>query len=80
MSHDNSFNGKKLYILLTSHNTYQKLKTESVYLIPNNNYGPFSETSIFPNFPLPQQQKMMTSSKEWRHFEFFLYEAKDNML
>ena len=51
------FMEKKLYILLTPHNIYQKQKTESVYLIPKNNYGPFSETGIFPNFPLPQQQK-----------------------
>ena len=45
------------YILLAPHNIYQKQKTESVYLIPKNNYGHFSETGIFQNFPLPQQQK-----------------------
>ena len=45
LSHDNYFYGKKLYILLAPHNIYQKQKqkTKSVYLIPINNYGPFSE-------------------------------------
>ena len=48
------FYGIKLCILLT--NIYQKHKTESVYLIPKNNYGPFSEIDIFQNFPFPQQK------------------------
>ena len=57
MSHDKYFYGKKLYILLALHNIYQKQKTESVYLILKNNYGPFSETHIFQKFSQPQQQK-----------------------
>ena len=28
-----------MYILLAPHNIYQKQKTESVYLVPKNNYG-----------------------------------------
>ena len=55
MSHDNYFMEKKLYILLASHNIYQKQKTEPVYLIAKNNYDPFGEIGIFQNFPLPQQ-------------------------
>ena len=47
MSHDKYFYGKKLYILLALHSIYQKQKTESVYLIPKNNYGLFNETRIF---------------------------------
>ena len=54
MSHGKSFYGKKLCILLAPHFIYQKQKTESVYLIVNNNYGPFSETCIFQKFPQPQ--------------------------
>ena len=57
MSHDNYFYEKKLYILLAIHGIYEKQKTESVYLILKNNYGPFSETRIFQKFPQPQQQK-----------------------
>ena len=57
MSHDKYFYGKKLYILLALHSIYQKQKTESVYLILKNNYGPFSETYIFQKFSQPQQQK-----------------------
>ena len=53
----NIFMEKKLYILLTIHSIYQKQKTESVYLILKNNYGPFNETHIFQKFPQPQQQK-----------------------
>ena len=49
MSHNKYFYGKKLYILLALHSIYQKQKTESVYLILKNNYGPFSETHIFQN-------------------------------
>ena len=47
MSHDKYFYEKKLYILLAPRNIYQKQKTESVYLILKNNYGPFRETGIF---------------------------------
>ena len=53
----NIFMEKKLYIVLALHSIYQKQKTESVYLILNNNYGPFSETHIFQKFSQPQQQK-----------------------
>ena len=35
---------KKLNIVLALNSIYQKRKTESVYLILKNNYGPFSET------------------------------------
>ena len=35
---------KKFYILLALQSMYQKQKTESVYLILKNNYGPLSET------------------------------------
>ena len=48
---------EKLYILLALHGIYQKQKTESVYYILKNNYGPFSETHIFKNYSQPQQQK-----------------------
>ena len=73
MSHDKYFYGKKLfYILLAPHSIYKKQKTESVYLILKNNYGPFSEHVFFKNFFNPQQQKMMTSANICRHFEFFL--------
>ena len=54
ISHDKYFYGKKISILLAPHSIYLKQKTESVYLILKNNYGPFSETCIFQNFPLPQ--------------------------
>ena len=53
----NILNGKKLYILLAPHSIYQNKKTEPVYLILKNNYGPFSETRIFQNFLQQQQQK-----------------------
>ena len=77
MSHDNYFYEKKLFILLAPYNIFQKQKTESVYLIPKNNYGLYSEIGIFQSFSLPpQQKKMMTSSKIWRHFELF-YETKN---
>ena len=56
MSYDNYFYGKKFYILLAPHqwcgaHIYQKQKTESVYLIPKNKYGPFSEIGFFQKFP-----------------------------
>ena len=51
MSYDKYFYGKKLYILLVSRIIYRKQKTKLVYLIPKNNYGHFSETSIYKNFP-----------------------------
>ena len=57
MSHDKYFYGKKLKILLAPRSIYQKQKSESVYLILKNNYGPFSETRIFQKFPQLQQQK-----------------------
>ena len=57
MSHDKYFYGKKLCNLLALHSIYEKQKTESVYLILKNNYGPFSETRIFQKCPQPQQQK-----------------------
>ena len=47
----NTFMEKKLYILLAPRYIYQKKKTESVYLISKNNYGPFNETGIFQKFP-----------------------------
>ena len=49
MSHDKQW--KKLFILLAPQNIYEMQKTESVYLILKNNYGPFSETDIFQKFP-----------------------------
>ena len=53
MSHDKYFYGKKLNIVLALLSIYQKQKTESVYLILKNNYGPFSETHIFQKISQP---------------------------
>ena len=67
MSHDNYFCGKKLYIFLAPHNIYQKQKTESIYLIPKNYYGPFR---YFSKFSLTATEKI------WRHFKCFFMKQK----
>ena len=79
MSHDKHFYGKKLYNLLALHNIYQKQKTESVYLILNNNYGPFSKTHVSKIFSTATT-KMMMSANICHHLEFFFYETKDNVV
>ena len=46
--------------MLALHSIYQKQKTESVYLILKNSYGPFSETHMF--------QKLETFFKRLQYF------------
>ena len=63
--------------LLAPHNIYQKQKIESVYFIPTNNYGLFSEIGISLT---TTTEKMMTSSKIWRHFCLFFIKQKISLL